>query len=111
MESSVPHVQDFTAIAEATLFDRACEAPSSNLKLGVELVAAALENNFPNLLGSIDNLHDTFGAMTQSGMLKQRFRRLVTKHRQVSSEARKACVRRGRSIVSQEQMHGVSEGN
>ena len=74
MKSSVPRVQDFTAIAEATLFDRACEAPSSDLKLGVELVAASLENTFPNLLGSIENLHDTFGATTQSGMLKQRFR-------------------------------------
>ena len=41
-KSSATCVQDYTTIVEAVLFDKACEAPNGNLRLGVEQVVAWL---------------------------------------------------------------------
>ena len=107
-KSSATCVQDYTTIVEAVLFDKACEAPNGNLRLGVEQVVAGLEKNYPELLGTIENLHDTFGTTTSTGMLK-RVGRLVTKHKHLS-KARFALNARARKLIEQTQLHGVAEG-
>ena len=101
-------MQDYTAIVEAVLFEKACEAPNGNLRLGVEQLVAGLDKNYPELLGTIDNLHDTFGTTSSAGMLA-RFGRLVKKYK-YSSAARNTLIARARKLIEQTQVHGVPEG-
>ena len=98
-------VQDFAAIVEAVFYEKALEAFKGDLELGVQHLASLLEKKFPKLLGSIDNVHETFGS-TAPAQLLARFNRLTKKYK-YASQARPAVVGRAKTIIMKTQLYGV----